>query len=90
MRASLLILLGIVVGCAAGAVVQSPLGTGRATAAAGVVEQYCTDTGQYNDVAAVDQLVRKAGQAGWQLIGVYRANPLGMARTDYVCFYRPR
>jgi hypothetical protein len=90
MRASLLVLIGIVVGCAAGTVAQLPSAGGRRATAAGAVEQYCTDTGEYNDTAALDALVRKAGAAGWELIGVYRPDKLGATWADYVCFRRAR
>lgn len=54
------------------------------------VAQYCTDTGDFNNTSALDALVRKAGAAGWELVGVYRANTLGATKVDYVCFKRPR
>jgi hypothetical protein len=51
------------------------------------VQQYCTDSGWSNNVGAVDDLVRRAGAAGWDLVGVYRpSNSVG--NSDYVCFRR--
>ena len=55
------------------------------------VAQYCTDTSDFNNTAALDSLVRKAGDEGWELVGVYRsAAHLGVTHVDYVCFRRPR
>ena len=88
MKASVLVLVGLVVGCAAGAVGLGP--TRAQTAPAVPIAQYCTDTGDYNDTGALDRLVRQAGQEGWELIGVYRPSPMGATHLDYVCFRRPR
>jgi hypothetical protein len=89
MKASVLVLLGVVVGCAAGAVGLAPTAT-RAQPAPGAIAQYCTDTGDFNDTEALDRLVRQAGKEGWELIGVYRPSPVGATHLDYVCFRRPR
>jgi hypothetical protein len=88
MKASVLALVGIIVGCAAGAVGLAP--TRAQVAPAAAIMQYCTDTGDFNDTAALDRLVRQAGQDGWELIGVYRPSPLGATHFDYACFRRPR
>jgi len=91
MRASLLVLFGIALGCAASAVGLGPspsLGQGTQTWAQ--VSQYCTDTGDFNNTNALNDLVKRAGDAGWELVGVYRPAPLGMTHADYVCFRRPR
>ena len=90
MRASLLVLMGIAVGCAAGAVALAPSPGVSHAGSRVVVEQYCTDTGEYNDIKAVDDLVGRAGKEGWELVGVYRPNQLGATYADYVCFRRPR
>jgi hypothetical protein len=34
--------------------------------------------------------VRKAGEQGWELVGVYRPSPIGYSKVDYVCFRQPR
>ena len=88
MKASVLALVGIVVGCAAGAVGLAPTRAQPAPAVA--IAQYCTDTGDFNNTEVLDRLVRQAGKEGWELVGVYRPSPLGATRLDYVCFRRPR
>jgi hypothetical protein len=85
-RPTILILCGILLGCAATAVVTKPAGV--AAAAVASVEQYCTTTRDFNNVGAVDQMVQNAGRDGWALIGVYRATPLGARHEDYLCFRR--
>jgi hypothetical protein len=85
MKAILFVLSGIAVGCAAATVSRSASTPARA---AEVVQQYCTTSGDYNNVQAVDDLVKRAGREGWELVGVYRAAPLGATREDYVCFKR--
>jgi hypothetical protein len=89
MKGSVLVLMGIALGCAAGAVGLTPSRSIGETRGASV-EQYCTDTGDYNDTSALDSIVRKAGNEGWELIGVYRPSNLGATHYDYVCFRRPR
>ena len=54
------------------------------------VEQYCTDTGDFNNSDALDKLVRSAGAQGWELVTVARAENIGLAKVDYVCFRRGR
>ena len=89
MKASVLVLLGIALGCAVGAVGLAPPG-GVGHAANASVAQYCTDTGDYNNTQAVDDVVRKAGKQGWELVGVYRApGNTGVSHVDYVCFRQP-
>jgi hypothetical protein len=90
MKASVLALVGIVVGCAAGAVGLAPTPTRAQIAAPVAIMQYCTDTGDFNDTGALDRLVRQAGKEGWELIGVYRPSAVGATHLDYVCFRRPR
>jgi hypothetical protein len=81
-----LVLCGILLGCAAqSAIGSSRLGTARA---AGPVDQYCTSTGDYNDVGKLDSLVKQAGQSGWALVGVYRPAAVGTTYEDYACFRR--
>jgi hypothetical protein len=88
MKSSALVLLGIAVGCAAGVVGLAPsIGVSRA---ATPIAQYCTDTGDYNNSRAVDAVVRKAGEQGWELVGVYRPANIGYSHVDYVCFRQPR
>ena len=91
MKGSVLVLMGIAVGCAAGAAGLAPSkGVGQTAGGAHVVAQYCTDTGDFNNTAALDGIVRKAGDEGWELVGVYRPSSLGVIKVDYVCFRRPR
>lgn len=90
MKASVLVLVGLVVGCAAGAVGVGLAPTQAQTAGPVAIMQYCTDTGDFNDTEALDRLVRQAGKEGWELIGVYRPSPVGATHLDYVCFRRPR
>ena len=101
MKGSLRMLIGIVLGAgAAAAVALTPASSvGQVPAAPApaapparplAVAQYCTDTGDFNNTAALDGLVRKAGAQGWELVGVYRPNTLGATKADYVCFKRPR
>jgi hypothetical protein len=79
-----LVLCGILLGCAAQSVVgDSRHGTAHA---AGPVNQYCTTTGDYNDAAKLDALVKQAGRDGWTLVGVYRPAAVGSTFEDYVCF----
>jgi hypothetical protein len=85
MKAILFVFSGIVVGCAAATVSRSVSTPARA---AGAVQQYCTSSGDWNNVQAVDQLVRRAGHEGWELVGVYRGAAQGVNREDYVCFRR--
>ena len=49
MKASLLVLTGIALGCAAGAVGLGPSRTHSQGRIALPIEQYCTDTGDFND-----------------------------------------
>lgn len=106
MKGSLRMLIGIVLGAGAAAAVAltpassvgqvpaAPAPTAPATppppARPLAVAQYCTDTGDFNNTASLDSLVRKAGAQGWELVGVYRPNTLGATKVDYVCFKRPR
>lgn len=90
MKGYVLALLGIVVGCAAGAAGLAPSTSVGQTGGARPVEQYCTDTGDFNNSEALDKLVRKAGSEGWELVAVARAENVGMAKVDYVCFRRAR
>ena len=86
-----LVLMGIALGCAAGMVGLAP-SPNVSQARAGVlgVAQFCTDTGDFNNTAALDSAVRKAGDEGWELVGVYRPTEIGTTHADYVCFRRPR
>ena len=88
-KSALLILTGILVGCAA-ATVATPTGprSPKLASAAGAVQQYCVGSKNFNSVEAVDRIVRKAGEDGWSLVGVYRATPMGMSHEDYICFKR--
>lgn len=88
MNRTVLVLLGLAVGCAAGAVGIVPSVSVGQTASARVVEQYCTDTGDFNNTEALDALVRKAGGQGWELVTIARPNEIGMTKADYVCFRR--
>jgi hypothetical protein len=89
MKGSILVLMGVALGCAAGAVGFAPSrSVGQTRSAA--VEQYCTDTGDYNNISELDRMVRAAGNDGFELIGVYRPNSLGATYHDYVCFRRAR
>jgi len=91
MKGSFLVLIGIALGCAAGAAGLAPSrSVGQTPGSPAAVAQYCTDTGDFNDTAALDSLVRRAGREGWELIGVYRPAPIGATHADYVCFRRPR
>ena len=89
MKAVALVSIGIALGCAAGAVGLAPSAR-PSHAAATSIAQYCTDTGDFNNTAAVDAVVRKAGNEGWELVGVYRAAAVGVSHVDYVCFKQPR
>ena len=86
-RNVILVLCGILVGCAAGLLAQS-IHPNSARAAGAVVDQYCTTTGDYNSIERLNSLVVGAGKKGWALVGVYRPAPLGTTREDYVCFRR--
>jgi hypothetical protein len=86
-RNALLVVAGILLGCAAESVVHQT-GGGRVRAAANAVDQYCTTTHDFNNVEALDTLVTNAGRKGWALIGVYRPAPMGATHEDYVCFRR--
>ena len=88
MKASVLALVGIIVGCAAGAVGLAP--TRAQVAPAAAIMQYCTDTGDFNSSDALDKLVRSAGAQGWELVTVARAENIGLTKVDYVCFRRGR
>jgi hypothetical protein len=91
MKASALVLVGITLGCAAGAAGLAPSrSVGQTPANPAAVAQYCTDTGDLNSTAALDGVVRRAGAEGWELIGVSRPTQLGLTHVDYVCFRRPR
>jgi hypothetical protein len=92
MKGSILVLFGLALGCAAGAVGLIPsTSIGQTATSTPKVAQYCTDTNDFNSTAALDSLVRKAGDEGWELVGVYRpAAHLGITHVDYVCFRRPR
>jgi hypothetical protein len=90
MKGYVLVLLGIAVGCAAGVAGLGPTSSVGQTGGARAVEQYCTDTGDFNNSDALDALVRKAGSQGWELVTVARAENIGLAKVDYVCFRRPR
>jgi hypothetical protein len=86
-----LVLVGIALGCAAGMVGLAPsTDVGQARAGASTVAQFCTDTGDFNNTAALDSAVRRAGDEGWELVGVYRPTALGTTHADYICFRRPR
>jgi hypothetical protein len=86
-KPTVLVLTGILIGCATAAVTRSSAPPARA---AGAVEQYCTTSGDFNNIAAVNDVVKRAGEKGWELIGVYRPVQLGATFEDYVCFHRPR
>jgi hypothetical protein len=90
MKGYVLALLGIAVGCAAGAAGLGPASSVGQTGGVRAVEQYCTDTGDFNNSDALDKLVRSAGAQGWELVTVARAENIGLAKVDYVCFRRGR
>jgi hypothetical protein len=91
MKGSALVFVGLALGCAAGAVGLVPSRSiGQTSGNSSAVAQYCTDTGDFNDTAALDGVVRRAGSEGWELIGVYRPTGIGATHVDYVCFRRPR
>lgn len=91
MKSTFLLLSGIFIGCAAATVsTLAPSSRASAAAAPGAVEQYCTSTGDFNNVKALDSAVKQAGLAGWELIGVYRPSPVGSTYEDYICFRRPK
>jgi len=91
MKGYVLVLMGIALGCAAGAAGLGPsVSVGQSAGGAQAVQQYCTDTGDFNDTKALDEIVRRAGADGWELVTVARATPMGATHTDYVCFRRPR
>jgi len=85
MRAAWLVLAGMAVGCAAAT--ATTYSAGRPARAASPVRQYCEGTGDFNNVAKVDAVVKEAGREGWELVGVYRPAE-GVVREDYVCFRR--
>jgi len=89
MKGYVLVLLGIAVGCAAGVAGFVP-STSVGQAAAHPIEQYCTDTGDFNNTEALNALVVKAGREGWELVTVARAEAVGMTKADYACFRRAR
>ena len=86
-RNAVLVLCGIVLGCAAESVVRRT-GTDTVRAAGTAVDQYCATTGDFNNVAALNEMVVSAGKKGWGLVGVYRPAQLGATHQDYVCFRR--
>ena len=90
MKGYVLVLLGIAVGCAAGAAGIGPSVSVGQTGGARAVEQYCTDTGDFNNTEALNAVVQKAGAQGWELVAVARAEAVGVSKTDYVCFRRTR
>jgi hypothetical protein len=90
MKGYVLVLLGIAVGCAAGAAGVGPAVSVGQTGGARAVEQYCTDTGDFNNTDALNALVQKAGGQGWELVTVARAEAVGVSKADYVCFRRAR
>ena len=93
MKGYVLALLGLAVGCAAGAAGLGParsVGSVEQTGGVRAVEQYCTDTGDFNNTDALDKLVRSAGAQGWELVAVARAENVGVSKVDYVCFRRGR
>jgi hypothetical protein len=65
-------------------------GSAGQTGSVHTIEQYCTETGDFNNVAALDAVVRHAGTEGWELAAVARAEAVGMSKSDYVCFRRAR
>jgi hypothetical protein len=85
-RNALLVLCGILLGCAAETVMRRT--SADSALAATAVDQYCTTTHDFNNVEALDTLVGNAGRKGWALVGVYRALPMGATHEDYVCFRR--
>jgi hypothetical protein len=86
-RNAVLVLCGILLGCAAEQVVGRMHANG-VRAAGTIVYQYCTTTGDFNNVERLNSMVDSAGQKGWGLVGVYRALPMGATHEDYVCFRR--
>jgi hypothetical protein len=86
-RNVLLAVCGILVGCAAESVMHG-IRADTARAAGTAVDQYCTTTGDFNNVEALNSLVVGAGKKGWSLVGVYRPAPIGATHEDYVCFQR--
>jgi hypothetical protein len=87
MKPVVLVLAGIVLGCAAATV--APQLPRQAAVAAGEteVQQYCTSTNDYNNVEALNITVKNAAKKGWELVGVYRPG-VGGTLYDYVCFKR--
>ena len=91
MKGSVLVLIGIALGCAAGAAGVVPrMSVGQSASGGPAVQQFCTSTGQYNHIDALDEIVRRAGTGGWELVTVARPTPLGATHSDYVCFRRAR
>ena len=90
MKGYVLVLLGIAVGCAAGAAGIGPSVSVGQTGGARAVEQYCTDTGDFNNAEALNAVVQKAGGQGWELVAIARAENVGVSKADYVCFRRAR
>jgi hypothetical protein len=90
MKGYVLVLLGIAVGCAVGAAGFAPSSTVAQTGGVRSVEQYCVDTGDFNNVGALDAAVKKAGAEGFEVVAIARANTLGMSKSDYACFRRAR
>jgi hypothetical protein len=90
MNRYVLVLLGLALGCAAGAVGLVPSASVGQTGSTLAVQQYCTDTGDFNNTEALNALVQKAGAQGWELVTVARAEAVGMSKADYVCFRRGR
>ena len=86
-RNGLLVLCGILLGCAAESVIHGSRAN-TARAAGNAVDQYCTTTGDFNNIEALNSLVEGAGRKGWTLVGVYRPAAMGATHEDYVCFQR--
>jgi hypothetical protein len=87
MKKSATVPVAVVLGCvvvAAGFLLSSRVGWSATPSA---VQQYCTDSGDSNNVVPVDDLVRRAGAEGWDLVGVYRP-AASLGNVDYVCFRR--
>ena len=80
MKGYVLVLLGIAVGCAAGAAGVVPsVGVGQ-TGGGRAVERSCTDTGRLQQRRRrSNALVQKAGGQGWELVAVARAEAVGVS-----------
>jgi hypothetical protein len=91
MKGPVLVLLGIALGCAAGAAgLVSKTSLGQRASGGPAVDQYCEATGEYNHIGALNEVVRRAGAQGWELVTIARPAPLGATHSDWACFRRAR